>query len=49
MFELNQLRSFVAIASEMSFRRAAETLNMKSTASDTTNPASGARSGDTAF
>jgi len=28
MFELNQLRSFVAIATEMSFRRAAETLNM---------------------
>lgn len=28
MFELNQLRSFVAISTEMSFRRAAETLNM---------------------
>lgn len=28
MFELNQLRSFVTIANEMSFRRAAEVLNM---------------------
>ncbi len=28
MFELNQLRSFVTIANEMSFRRAAKTLNM---------------------